>query len=475
MLIFSMPSMSVALVDVSRFKESAFYGAYVEDVKVGYYEVRAGTKIVKGTRAFVVDFKTYFEETLDKQILVSENSYNYEFDLRSRQIISYTEINKYTFYITKEDLLSKSYTEIDRSGLTATYLGNSTYKLKKTDNSVPKNTTVSLPPIKLDDFLAESELVQNYNKNTSSKEVSVYDLNFHEPSITAAKIVVNDEREYTNNGNSFIHYEVITEDEDGRYFSIYDEDGNLLRSDVLGMQLKLEPEPLAKSFSDDRHIAALSSVPIDKALPAEQNLTLIMLKVFGDNLRRSIIENERQKIMQETADFSLLHLAYGDLKRAGNDENDFSEYLKDTVKFNWKNDALVRINPHKELIGLSDKDKIKALLEFSHNYLEYEFTLDASLDEIIHEQVGDCTEYAQLFVTLARLNGIPAREVGGLAYNYNNENPEFQAHAWAEVWLNGQWKEVDPGWNEFNIDASHITLSSDYLGYGSKLALLGFQ
>ena len=137
-----------------------------------------------------------------------------------------------------------------------------------------------------------------------------------------------------------------------------------------------------------------------------------------------------------------------------------------------ENDALVRINPHKELIGLSDKDKIKAL-EFSHNYLEYEFTLDASLDEIIHEQVGDCTEYAQLFVTLARLNGIPAREVGGLAYNYNDL--EFQAHAWAEVWLNGQWKEVDPARNEFNIDASHITLSSDYLGYGSKLALLGFQ
>ena len=37
--------------------------------------------------------------------------------------------------------------------------------------------------------------------------------------------------------------------------------------------------------------------------------------------------------MQETADFSLVHLAYGDLKRTGNDENDFSEYLKDTVKF----------------------------------------------------------------------------------------------------------------------------------------------
>ena len=111
MLIFSMPSMSVALVDVSRFKESAFYGAYVEDV-VGYYEVRARTKIVEGTRAFVVDFKTYFEETLDEQILVSENSYNYEFDLRSNKSSAILKLTVY-FLCTKEDLLSKSYTEIE--------------------------------------------------------------------------------------------------------------------------------------------------------------------------------------------------------------------------------------------------------------------------------------------------------------------------------------------------------------------------
>jgi transglutaminase-like putative cysteine protease len=75
---------------------------------------------------------------------------------------------------------------------------------------------------------------------------------------------------------------------------------------------------------------------------------------------------------------------------------------------------------------------------------------------------GDCTEYAQLFVALARLNGIPAREVGGLVYNYSDKLPQFSGHAWAEVWMGDGWREVDPGWNEFNIDATHLRLSDSY-------------
>ena len=101
-------------------------------------------------------------------------------------------------------------------------------------------------------------------------------------------------------------------------------------------------------------------------------------------------------------------------------------------------------------------------MDFTSNFIEYEFTLGASLQEIIDQKLGDCTEYAQLFISLARLNGIPAREVSGLAYNYIDDNPMLTHHAWAEVWFNGRWKEVDPGWNEFDIDATHIKLSDDY-------------
>ena len=73
-----------------------------------------------------------------------------------------------------------------------------------------------------------------------------------------------------------------------------------------------------------------------------------------------------------------------------------------------------------------------------------------------------------MFVLLTRLAQIPSRIVTGYYGGDLNEIGNFfqfkqkDTHAWAEVWFNGRWKEVDPGWNEFDIDATHIKLSDDY-------------
>jgi transglutaminase-like putative cysteine protease len=63
---------------------------------------------------------------------------------------------------------------------------------------------------------------------------------------------------------------------------------------------------------------------------------------------------------------------------------------------------------------------------------------------------GFCEHYASSFVVLMRLAGIPARVVGG--YQGGEWNPvgehlvvrQSDAHAWAEVWLEGRWQRVDP-------------------------------
>ncbi len=64
-----------------------------------------------------------------------------------------------------------------------------------------------------------------------------------------------------------------------------------------------------------------------------------------------------------------------------------------------------------------------------------------------------CTEFTDLFITLARAAGIPAREIEGYAYT---ENPQIQPlslvadvlHAWPEYWDNTKqtWIPVDPTW-----------------------------
>jgi transglutaminase-like putative cysteine protease len=69
---------------------------------------------------------------------------------------------------------------------------------------------------------------------------------------------------------------------------------------------------------------------------------------------------------------------------------------------------------------------------------------------------GDCTEHSVLFVGLARAAGLPAREVAGLVY-VGGKDYGFYFHQWAKVWL-GEWVQVDPTFDQFAVDATHIKL-----------------
>jgi transglutaminase-like putative cysteine protease len=75
-----------------------------------------------------------------------------------------------------------------------------------------------------------------------------------------------------------------------------------------------------------------------------------------------------------------------------------------------------------------------------------------SVDEFLFEtRRGFCEHYASAFVFLMRAAGLPARVVTG--YQGGEMNPlgdylivrQSEAHAWAEVWLQGQgWVRIDP-------------------------------
>ncbi|THF65753.1 DUF3488 domain-containing protein [Pseudothauera nasutitermitis] len=75
-----------------------------------------------------------------------------------------------------------------------------------------------------------------------------------------------------------------------------------------------------------------------------------------------------------------------------------------------------------------------------------------SVDEFLFDTLeGFCEHYASAFVFLMRAAGLPARVVTG--YQGGQVNPiddtvvvrQSDAHAWAEVWIDGQgWRRVDP-------------------------------
>ena len=83
---------------------------------------------------------------------------------------------------------------------------------------------------------------------------------------------------------------------------------------------------------------------------------------------------------------------------------------------------------------------------------------DNALD-VLDKKAGDCTEHTLLFVTLARAIGIPAREVGGIAYMAGEKSPKMGWHAWAEFHDGKQWITADPTWNQILVDGTHIKFS----------------
>lgn len=70
---------------------------------------------------------------------------------------------------------------------------------------------------------------------------------------------------------------------------------------------------------------------------------------------------------------------------------------------------------------------------------------------VLQERVGDCNEHTTLYTALARASGIPTRMASGIVYMKEG----FYYHAWPEVWL-GEWVAIDPTFNQFPADATHI-------------------
>ncbi len=105
----------------------------------------------------------------------------------------------------------------------------------------------------------------------------------------------------------------------------------------------------------------------------------------------------------------------------------------------------------------SDADFVRTvLLLFRRGGFEYtlappKLDLDSVDDFLFNTRRGFCGHYASAFVTMMRAAGVPARVVTG--YQGGEWNPvgeyfvvrQSDAHAWAEVWIDGQgWTRIDP-------------------------------
>lgn len=109
--------------------------------------------------------------------------------------------------------------------------------------------------------------------------------------------------------------------------------------------------------------------------------------------------------------------------------------------------------------GMSDHDYVDAVLAYFHREpFHYSLSFDnLEMDPqnpvdgfLFGTKTGFCEHYSSAFVVLMRAGGVPARVVTG--YQGGEINPQgdylivrqSDAHAWAEVLIDGEWQRVDP-------------------------------
>ena len=83
-----------------------------------------------------------------------------------------------------------------------------------------------------------------------------------------------------------------------------------------------------------------------------------------------------------------------------------------------------------------------------YNYAQGTTSLNTTAFECYSTRVGVCQDFANLFICLARLLGIPARYRMGYIYTgaeYNNKVQSDASHAWVELYLPYVgWRGFDP-------------------------------
>jgi len=164
----------------------------------------------------------------------------------------------------------------------------------------------------------------------------------------------------------------------------------------------------------------------------------------------------------------------------------FSLYCNNSEVYYERDDFNINATSY-SIVNPSDNPIVKAqkINDWVVDHLVYDDSLspqEMGAKWAYDNQLGDCSEYSSLLVTLLRCQGIPARKVTGFVitnnptlvpqagqdwsfYTRSNGQTNLLGHAWVEYYVpNIGWIACDPTWDEsgdyFNyIDYFHLNLN----------------
>ena len=142
---------------------------------------------------------------------------------------------------------------------------------------------------------------------------------------------------------------------------------------------------------------------------------------------------------------------------------DLSLYLQATPELNI-DDPLIQELAKKAADGEKNPAKLAdKLCQFVYDYIENrDLSVGfATASEVARSRQGDCTEFSVLLAALGRANKIPSRLVTGVMYadKFAGKKNVFVGHMWTQLWIDGQWVDVDAAHNQTDVDPTHIAFA----------------
>jgi hypothetical protein len=258
------------------------------------------------------------------------------------------------------------------------------------------------------------------------------------------------------------HELAITNPKDGSTsLARYDQKGEkLLSMRIAGqIELRVEPERLAKQTEFGGDLFELGKVKIDKKLGDKSTISSLILETVGKHDLGLKLGPCQGVLRNDSGTYTVkLGKAYGQPVEASAQE--IVENCAETATYPISHAKIQALA--KEAVGdaKTAEAKVKALVRFVSRYITPSYTAQPlTVMDLLKGRKGDCKHYALLLTTLARAAGIPAREVGGLVYLGDDEKA-LGFHAWNEVVVDGHWVPVDASAGETEINPTHINFGS---------------
>jgi transglutaminase-like putative cysteine protease len=204
-------------------------------------------------------------------------------------------------------------------------------------------------------------------------------------------------------------------------------------------------------------LEASAIVPVMRSrIDDPRNVERLTLRLDGADLSKLDLDGVGQKV-----DGNIIELTDPRRLEPGPADQDLARYLQ-AEAFIESDAPEIREAAERMVQGVTGtRARVERLTREVNAMLDKAPTMSLpSAREVLRTKVGDCNEHTVLFVAMARSLGIPARIDVGVAF----VRGAFYYHAWPEVYIDegkgrGMWLPVDPTFNQFPADTTHLRLA----------------